>query len=343
MLATRPPILLVGYLAAITFGYAAGAPPYRISTSSDLLNLPLRWDTGWYLDIAHDGYRIRPQPGAQQNIVFFPAFPLAMRALGWLFGGSRGGHVIAGLLISHAAFFGALIYLYSLARDTLDDDQSRFALWLTGAYPFAVFFGAVYTESLFLLASTGTFFHFTRREFGRAALWGVLLGLTRPQGFLISLPLALMAMRDRSWTSWVTAAAPGFGMLIFAAFIWRLTGDPLAWASGQSAWEHRVGPFDIRDYIDVLNVMGAAFTLVAVWPVAKRFGAPYALFMLLSTLPGLATHGPVSAGRYSAVLFPAFLWLAAVVPPPLRTPWLAGFMVLQAVVAALFYSGQAMF
>ena len=32
------------------------------------------------------------------------------------------------------------------------------------------------------------------------------------------------------------AAAPGIGMLIYAAFVWRMTGDPLAWAEGHAAW-----------------------------------------------------------------------------------------------------------
>ena len=37
---------------------------------------------------------------------------------------------------------------------------------MLAAYPFALFFGALYTESLFLLAAVGAFYHFRRREFG---------------------------------------------------------------------------------------------------------------------------------------------------------------------------------
>jgi Gpi18-like mannosyltransferase len=59
--------------------------------------------------------------------------------------------------VSFAAFFGALAYLYGLARSMLDDDGARFAVWLVAAYPFAVFFGAIYTESLFLQAAAGAF------------------------------------------------------------------------------------------------------------------------------------------------------------------------------------------
>ena len=134
-------------------------------------------------------------------------------------------------MLSLTAFFAALVYLYALARETLGEDEARFALWLIAAYPFALFFGAVYTESLFLLGAAAAFYHFTKRQYGWASLWGLLVGLTRPNGFELSLPLALLAMvgctdlfpdaskaRD-SHVSPAAAAMPCVGMLIYAAFI----------------------------------------------------------------------------------------------------------------------------
>ena len=46
----------------------------------------------------------------------------------------------------------------------------------------------------------------------------------------------------------------------------------------------------------------------------------------------------LSAGRFSAVLFPAFIWLAGAVPAAHRSGWLALFAALQGLVATLFYS-----
>src|SRR5215217_7621619 len=79
-LATRPTVFLVGYLAVFMFGYAPGARPFH-DFDSELLNLPLRWDAGWYLQLAREGYEYHARAGAtaQQNIVFFPAFPLTVR------------------------------------------------------------------------------------------------------------------------------------------------------------------------------------------------------------------------------------------------------------------------
>ena len=69
---SRPAIVLAGLLAVLMFGYPPGAPPWR-DYDNELMNLPLRWDAGWYLQIAENGYRYIPEAGtgAQQNIVFF--------------------------------------------------------------------------------------------------------------------------------------------------------------------------------------------------------------------------------------------------------------------------------
>ena len=43
-------------------------------------NLPFRYDVGWYFSIAENGYGFSLD-NSQQPIVFFPAFPLAVRTL----------------------------------------------------------------------------------------------------------------------------------------------------------------------------------------------------------------------------------------------------------------------
>ena len=184
----------VGYLAVFMIGYANGRAPLRHFTN-ELLNLPVRWDAGWYLSIVTDGYRYTPgDPSVQQNIVFFPAYPMLMRVAGRLLGGDMTGYVAAGTIISLAAFFAALIYLYLFARDRDGDETARGAVWLLAAYPFAIFFGALYTESLFLLGTVAAFYHFSKRQFWHAAAWGLLVGLTRLNGSLLVIPLGWLAL-----------------------------------------------------------------------------------------------------------------------------------------------------
>jgi len=363
---TRPIMLLVGYLAVFMIGFANGRAPLRHFTN-ELLNLPVRWDAGWYLQIVTDGYKyIAGDPSVQQNIVFFPAYPMLMRVGGRLLGGDMVGYVAAGMIISLGAFFAALAYLYAFARDRYGDDVAGGAIWLLAAYPFAIFFGALYTESLFLLGTAGAFYHFSKQQFGRAACWGLLVGLTRVNGVLMMLPLAWLALSSTAAPlrikALAAAAAPALGLAIYAGFIWRLTGNPLAFAASHAAWgrtyqglgtlvSHQysiLANAGLSGYVgtpgyDVLNALGALFAIATIWPVTRRLGAAYGLFMALNVFPALADGGLLSAGRLSSVLFPAFIWLATAVPTGQRPAWIATFAALQAFGAALFYTWRPLF
>jgi hypothetical protein len=375
---TRPAILLVGYLAVLTVGFAGGRAPLRYF-NNELLNLPVRWDASWYLEIANQGYRFVPErPNLQQNIVFLPAYPMLVRTAGRLFGHQMTGFTVAGVCVSVAAFFGALIYLYELARQWVDEDAAVLALWLIAAYPFALFFGAIYTESLFLLGTTGAFYHVSKQQFGRAALWGLLVGLTRPNGVLLAVPLAIAAVSARHAVPGVPSAAapvrfpharalaaaamPAVGVLLYSAYVWSLTGEPFAWLKGQAAWGRTYGGFEellrhqyeyisnvgLSGYLatpgyEALNAFAALFALAMVWPVFRRLGAVYAVFILLNILPPLAAGGLLSAGRLSSVLFPMFIWLASAIPPPHRAAWIATSAALQALNAVLFYTWRPLF
>jgi Gpi18-like mannosyltransferase len=91
----------------------------------------MRWDAGWYYRIASVGYHWDPLETGQQNIAFFPAYPLTMRVVARLFGGSDMAYVFAGIAVSHVAFAWSLLLLYQLARATIgDEDAARGAVLL---------------------------------------------------------------------------------------------------------------------------------------------------------------------------------------------------------------------
>jgi len=369
VIGTRPAMFFAGFMAVVLFGYAGGVAPWR-DFENELLNLPLRWDAGWYLQIAVHEYSFVHQFGAdvQQNIVFFPAYPIAMRLGALLVGENKLAYVAAGTVVSLAAFLFALVYLFLLTREFLDDDRAAAAVWMLGAYPFAFFYGAIYTESLFLLGALGAFYHLRRTDYLRGGAWALLVGLTRPNGVLLSVPLGMLvisrARMDRASLAKGLAAAAtcAVGTLIYSVFVWNLTGSPLTWAAGHAAWgRHYQGvahlvtdrydfirheglyAYAVQSPYDLLNALGAIFVLASALPVWRRFGVPFAVFIVINLLPPLATGGLMSAGRFSAVLFPAFMWLASVVKPAHRAGWIAGFAALQAFNASLFYTWRPLY
>lgn len=215
-LSSRAMVLVAGYFAVMLIGYAQ-SPPFRISRN-EFVNLPMKWDAGWYLSVALDGYHYNPTNKGQQNIAFFPAFPMLTRVGAAFFGAYSSGSapprgvsginqveyafhqhrrtVLAGMIISLGAFGWSLVYLFRFARDLLGDEAAGGAVAMACAYPFALFFSAFYTESLFFLGVIAVCYHMERRDWRAAIGWGLLVGLTRPNGCLLSVPLAFIALRQ---------------------------------------------------------------------------------------------------------------------------------------------------
>jgi hypothetical protein len=372
--ASRLAVLAVGFLAVGTFGYRGDGAPFRLY-KNEFLDLPARHDAGWYLGIAVEGYRWDPAADGQQNIAFMPALPMLMR-----FGGRLiGGHPLwAGQFMVLAACLWAFVYVYRLARSALGDpDQAGWAVALLAAYPFAVFFSAVYTESIFLLCAAGAFYHVGRKEYFRTAAFGLLCGFARPNGFLLAVPIALVALWPASVAAWrdrysgtgarvwnavrqalpaiAAASAAVAGVLAFSAFIYALTGRPLAWLEAHAAWGRTFGtwvsqgPFQelgrggLYGYtrsqpIDAVNFAAILLALAAIWPVSRRFGVPYGVFIAVNVVPPLTTGGLLSIGRVTAAMFPVFFWLAAIIPARHRAAWVTAFALLQGWGAALFFT-----
>ena len=262
LVVSRLALWVIALAAVYVFGYPAGEPRFRMS-NDEALNLLARYDTGWYLDIADSGYHITSE-FVQQNTAFFPLFPMIVGIVGRLVGENW---LLAGFLVSMAAFAGALVYVYKLARLVCrGPDSAGLALALLAAYPFAVFYGAVYTEGLFLLCAAGTFSHALRREPVTAAALGLFAGLTRPNGLLLMAPLAVIVAvrlwprlsRPGGWLAgpfWlspsqgarvtvadlVMVAAPAIGVALYSAYLWTLAGEPLVWTRAQAAWGREYG------------------------------------------------------------------------------------------------------
>ena len=281
-----------------------------------------------------------------------------------------------GVILSLIAFAWAAVYLWRLARDTIGEDRATSAVALLAAYPFAVFFSAAYTEALFLLGAVATIYHFRRGELARAAAWGLLVGLTRPNGCFLSIVLALLIF-ERSGeklraseifksanfqiSKWLSASAPGAGMLIYSAYVHHLTGAWFGWARLHEAWGRSysgLAPVE-RAYgwitdegllhvvqgvpYDSLNSLGLIFALLMLWPVFRRLGVAYAAFVLVNLVPPMLAGGVLSMGRLTATLFPVFLALAASVSPRAVTAFVTAFAIGQGLAAALFFTWRPLF
>jgi mannosyltransferase PIG-V len=380
-LASRVAVLIAGYFAVVTIGFDPKMVGMQVSPDA-APNLPARFDAGWYAGIALEGYSFQGRFDRQQNVAFFPAFPLLMRVAGYPLGAfapgvpkdRRLGRLLwGGVIIALGAFAWAAVYLWRLARDTIGEARATDAVALLAAYPFAVFFSAAYTESLFLLGTVAAIYHFRRQELVAAAAWGLLVGFTRPNGCFLSIVLALLVFEKHRFSeitkslnhqitkSVAAAAAPGAGMLIYSAYVHHLTGSWFGWARLHEAWGRSYeglapvaraygwitdeGLLHVIEGVpyDTLNSLGLIFALLLLWPVVRKLGVAYAALVLVNVLPPMLAGGVLSMGRITATLFPLFLALAASVSPRAVTPLITAFAIGQGLVAALFFTWRPLF
>jgi hypothetical protein len=193
LLTSRLVVWIAGVFGFLQIGAAQGATsgydPTNLTApfSSFLANAavaPLaRWDSVWYLTIARSGYSGNPD-----RMPFFPLYPLAIHALGWI----TGSELMAGVVISLVAFAVALLLLRRLIALDYAAEVADATVLLVAFCPMALFFSAVYTEALFLAFSVGAIYAARRERWWLAGVLGFLAAMSRNGGVALVLPLAVI-------------------------------------------------------------------------------------------------------------------------------------------------------
>ena len=316
---TRFAIIVIAELAAVIIGQRAGTHVQESRTL--LLAVWGRWDAVHYLDIATSGYH-------GTDMAFFPLLPLLIGILGR----GIGNHLVAGLVISNVALFFALLFLYKLVEHEFDRAVARRAIFYISIFPTAVFFSAVYTESLFLMLTVASFYYMRERRWWLAGAIGLLASLTRIEGVLLAVPFAIewwSAYRENMVAgakNLVPIVLIPLGLVLFMAYLWVLNGDPLYFSHVQSNWNrqlaapwtsilnsfHKIatslGPQTVAQQILELVFTGLMIgVLIGGW---RRLKPSYVAYMGLSILMPLCTSSLMSMPRFALVLFPMFAILA---------------------------------
>jgi hypothetical protein len=323
-----------------------------------------RWDSGWFLGIAHHGYR---DPG--HSTAFFPAYPLLMRGLGWLF---LGHYLLAGVVISLVASAVAFVLLWKLALELVGDQSANRSVLYLALFPTTLFLFAVYSESLYLLLTVAAFLAAVRGRWTWAGVVTGLAALTRVSGVMLLPALALLAWRATNRRGAFLRLAISLPiMALWPLYLGLAYHRPFVFLTAQrSGWDRHLssagplgGAWDAlvegwrgvrqlvagsgHDYFPSLTdqgpMYGAGLNLeqlaygvllvglgIYVW---RRLGAAYGVFVLGSLalpfsdpVPGLPL---LSMPRFALGVFPVFVALGiAGARPRLNTALTVGFTLL---------------
>ncbi len=290
----------------------------RLHELGTAIDVWARWDSDWFLKIAEEGYSWPSSTPA-----FFPLYPFVVAALGFVL---LGHFVLAGVVVSLVAGSAAFVLLYRLTETKLGTETATRAVLFLALAPTSLFFGAVYSESLFLVLAVATFLAAERGSFWRAGALAGAAFLTRSAGVALLPALVVFAWRapERRRALAGVALAPALFLLyplLLAVWIDR----PLAFLDAQKVvWERHLSPagplggivaaVQAHELIDLPIAAGALGLGVVAW---RRIGAPYGLYVLVSVALPLAVYSDksplLSVQRFVIVAFPAFMALATIV------------------------------
>lgn len=287
------------------------------------------WDSNWYLKIAKEGYtRIDLTGGILTTYVFFPVYPFTIKILGLVT-----GDVLAGVIISNICFLLSGIMLYFLVALRKNKNLALLSAVYLFVFPMNYVFSAIQSESIFLLLLLLSFYFLEKKKFLYAGVAGFFLSLTKYVGFTIFLPVAYFCFKylwgrgnaGKLKTVFYTIL-PITGVLLFALFLYKLTGNPFAIVNAEKGWQKSFDlnifkPFSLLgDSIQNFSLVRLNFglgLLIAFMALmgATGFGLPYMLIVIVYFLVYLSTTSlfwhTFSLPRYFIVLFPAYAYLAS--------------------------------
>jgi len=321
--------LLVGLVLRF-LAFRAAMPDAPITDFAEAL---CRWDCGWYVRIAEEGYDPFPVPErvAAGKWAFFPLYPglvgLARLVLPF-------PTMVTATLVSLAGAYAAAVAAWPLTQGNRRAFTLYAAFILAG--PFSVYFTTFMTETMFTLLTIGVFLALRQSSYLLAGVLAALLSATRIVGVFIVFAIVLamfLEHRRRGGTVagfipellrrpfWLLAIVISpLGAFAYMAFLDGLLGDALAFQHVQRAWGRVVGnplfyltrsltSFPESGFLPTTPqqqglavLFGLAMTGVLAW---KR-RLPEAVFSFLCILVPLCA-GTISFIRFMAGLAPVCL------------------------------------
>lgn len=293
----------------------------------------VRWDAAHYLTIVSQGYK------EFHSAAFFPLYPFIVKILDSVIHNPP----LSLILISNLFFMIALIIIYKLILTKFRDQSiaERTVLYIS-IFPTSFFFASGLTEATFLLMSILAFYFAEKEKWWLCGLFGILTTITRPTGFLISIPMMLIYLSKKKFilkelkADFLATLIIPFGLLLFMGILMLYGKNPLDFIhAGQQIWP-RIFAFPLWDlwrslsYLFGFNISAflsgtypvrvlagvilvsifLILSMICIFKTDKIYGI-YSLLLILFALSNPAKEWQLYGDlRYIVVMFPIYILLA---------------------------------
>ena len=303
---------------------------WHLFPNNHYLDSFFRWDSAWYAEIVRDGYSYNPHTNS--NIAFFPLYPILVKLIASI---TSLEPLIIGLILSNLCLLLALFFVYKISSIYLNKRSADRVLVLMLLFPTSFFYSSFYTESLYLLVISASFYFFLNKKYLLSGIWGCLASLVRVPGVLLLPSFAL----ELSWQYFVNKENPKkemlwlllipCGLLAYILFLYFKFQEPLAFLETQKFWNRGDKVFPLITLIltwrninfllpkDPINAIyflnfffSVSFLCLLLIALFENLLSPSLLwFSFISILLPLTTGTVESMMRYLLPLFPIFIIL----------------------------------
>lgn len=322
----------VGYLALIFFllsfygnsrpGWADANLRWPKDSEPTFATHLATWDAAHYLLISERGYE-----KGSPSCAFYPLLPLMIRGLS-LF--TFHNHLIAGLILCNVLSIAGISLFHFFVAHNYQQRTANTAVLLLLAFPGALFFSFVYTESLFFLLIVLLFLFLRSQNYLGVAVVACLIPLTKALGLLCVVPVLLhLFIHKRQLSAYLSCLGFFLGSALYFLFFYLATGNPLEGFEAQKFYPTHPS---IRNIFDLSGLCQALFTPLQVhgmldsgidrWfffmmllslPWVYRLSKVYFVFVLVFGFVPALSAWFVSYTRYVMMCFPLFIVLAKMV------------------------------
>lgn len=306
----------------------------------DFLDAWTRWDAVHYLNIAENGYQGAIEDGQHLFLVFYPLYPWLIKTVSFLL---MGNYQLSGILISIVSFGIGNVYLDKLMCLEYGERAADETSILLKVYPFAFFFAAIMTESLFLAIVTAFFYYLHKHDWWDVALVGFLACLTKVQGILLAFCViaellhsyqGLTLIRNRKWKEiWQKIICNGLkcvpmmgGTLIYLTVNYLVEGDAFRFMYYQkNHWNNSlqflgktlryvrnnaVNEWDTQFGMalwDPEYILIYVYLIVIIYGIIRKYRPVYLTYLILFFVLIYSSTWLISGPRYSLSALPIFM------------------------------------
>lgn len=298
-----------------------------------------RWDGSAYIDIAQYGYGHYQENGQHLYLVFWPLYAWLVRCLSFVFN----NYMLSALIASTILYSVGTVYFYLLLEDEFDESVARYSVIAISIYPFAFYYGAMMTESLFFAISAAFFYYLYKHNYLLVTFLGFLACLTKVQGALLSFAILFeLALSSKVLTRlknkdikgiWTEFIYPGikcvpmlFGIFLYMLINYLVDGSPIVFLTYQKEhWGNTLCPMwktikYVSEYAfnNRFNSTGLCmwipefllffvFILVIAYSVRSKLRIPYIAYLTVFFIITYSSTWLISGARYSLSALPLFI------------------------------------